>query len=176
MIDRAHKLSVVRQAKLLGFSRGSVYYLPRPVTDGDVALMRRIDELHLDYPFVRSQTAGFARNSIRPIDTLRGWTARRWSSMRFESPSRFTDQPLPFAAVRIAFASMSLKVVPSIHSKRRMTAYLIVRNWRILDINVVAAFFRMPDRAWSMCKENTAYDPSGPPLKTALVRRPITLQ
>ncbi|WP_458646289.1 IS3 family transposase [Klebsiella quasipneumoniae] len=46
MIDREHKLSVVRQAKLLGFSRGSVYYLPRPVSDGDLALMRRIDELH----------------------------------------------------------------------------------------------------------------------------------
>jgi len=51
MIDRAHKLSVARQAKLLGFSCGSVYYLPRPVPDGDLALMRRIDELHLDYPF-----------------------------------------------------------------------------------------------------------------------------
>ena len=42
MIDREHKLSVVRQAKLLGFSRGSVYYRPRPVSDGDLALMRRI--------------------------------------------------------------------------------------------------------------------------------------
>ena len=48
MIDRQHKLSVVRQAKLLGFSR--VYYLPRPVSDGDLALMRRIDELHIDSP------------------------------------------------------------------------------------------------------------------------------
>ena len=55
MIDREHKLSVVRQAKLLGFSRGSVYYLPRPVSDGDLALMRRIDELHLDYPFAGSR-------------------------------------------------------------------------------------------------------------------------
>lgn len=55
MIDRAHKLSVVRQAKLLGFSRGSVYYSPRPVSDGDLALMRRIDELHLDYPFAGSR-------------------------------------------------------------------------------------------------------------------------
>lgn len=43
MIDREHKLSVVREAKLLGFSRGSVYHLPRPVSDGDLALMRRID-------------------------------------------------------------------------------------------------------------------------------------
>ncbi len=51
MIDREHELSVTRQAKLLGFSRGTVYYLPRPVSDGDLALMRRIDELHLDYPF-----------------------------------------------------------------------------------------------------------------------------
>ncbi len=55
MIGRQHKLSVVRQAKLLGFSRGSVYYLPRPVSAGDLALMRRIDELHIDYPFAGSR-------------------------------------------------------------------------------------------------------------------------
>jgi len=55
MIDREDKLSVVRQAKLLGFSRGSVYYSPRPVSDGDLALMRRIDELHLEYPFAGSR-------------------------------------------------------------------------------------------------------------------------
>ena len=55
MIDREHKLSVVRQATLLGFSRGSVYYSPRPVSDGDLALMRRIDELHLEYPFAGSR-------------------------------------------------------------------------------------------------------------------------
>ncbi|NTJ45092.1 IS3 family transposase [Agrobacterium larrymoorei] len=55
MIDRNHKLSVVRQAKLLGFSRGSVYYSPRPVSNVDLALMRRIDELHLDYPFAGSR-------------------------------------------------------------------------------------------------------------------------
>ncbi|MGO1163729.1 IS3 family transposase [Brucella sp. C7-11G] len=55
MIDRAHKLSVARQAKLLGLSRSSVYYSPRPVSDGDLALMRRIDELHLEYPFAGSR-------------------------------------------------------------------------------------------------------------------------
>ncbi len=55
MIDRKHKLSVVRQARLLGISRGSVYYLPRPTPDADLALMRRIDELHLDYPFAGSR-------------------------------------------------------------------------------------------------------------------------
>ena len=55
MIDRKHKLSVGRQAGLLGISRGSVYYLPRPTPDADLALMRRIDELHLDYPFAGSR-------------------------------------------------------------------------------------------------------------------------
>ena len=55
MIDRGHKLSISRQSKLLGFSRGSVYYSPRPLSDGDLALMRRIDELHLEYPFAGSR-------------------------------------------------------------------------------------------------------------------------
>jgi putative transposase len=52
MIDRRHDLTVTRQAELLGMSRGSVYYLPRPVSDADLALMRRIDELHLEHPFM----------------------------------------------------------------------------------------------------------------------------
>ena len=55
MIDRTHKLSLTKQAKVLGISRGSVYYRPRPVSDTDLELMRRIDELHLDYPFAGSR-------------------------------------------------------------------------------------------------------------------------
>jgi len=55
MIDRSHDLSIARQARVLGISRGSVYYLPRPVSAIDLALMRRIDELHLDYPFAGSR-------------------------------------------------------------------------------------------------------------------------
>ena len=52
MIDRDHPLSVARQAKLLDISRGAVYYQPRPTSDADLALMRRIDELHLEHPFM----------------------------------------------------------------------------------------------------------------------------
>ena len=52
MIDREHQLTITRQAKLLGMSRGSVYYLPRPVSEADLALMRRIDELHLEHPYM----------------------------------------------------------------------------------------------------------------------------
>jgi len=55
MIDREHRLSISRQAKLLGFSRASVYYSPRPVSAGDLTLIRRIDELHLEYPFAVSR-------------------------------------------------------------------------------------------------------------------------
>ena len=55
MIDRSHDLPVARQAAALGISRGSVYYLPRPVSASDLALMRRIDALHLELPFAGSR-------------------------------------------------------------------------------------------------------------------------
>ena len=55
MIDRSHDLSITRQAKVLNISRGSVYYQPRPVSSEDLSVMRRIDELHLDYPFAGSR-------------------------------------------------------------------------------------------------------------------------
>ena len=55
MIDRDHELSLVRQAKALNIGRGSVYYKPRPVSPEDLATMRRIDELHLEYPFAGSR-------------------------------------------------------------------------------------------------------------------------
>ncbi len=55
MIDPHHDLSITRQAKALGISRGSVYYLPRPVPAADLAVMRRMDELHLEFPFAGSR-------------------------------------------------------------------------------------------------------------------------
>jgi putative transposase len=55
MIDRSHALPVTRQARQLGISRGSVYYLPRPIPAADLAIMRRIDELHMAYPFAGSR-------------------------------------------------------------------------------------------------------------------------
>jgi putative transposase len=55
MIDPEHDLSIKQQAEALGISRGSVYYMPRPTSDADLMLMRRIDELHLDCPFAGSR-------------------------------------------------------------------------------------------------------------------------
>jgi putative transposase len=66
MINREHKLPVVRQCELLGLARSTGYYEPLPVSEADLTLMRRIDELHLKWPFLGSrrlrdllQTEGF---------------------------------------------------------------------------------------------------------------------
>ena len=51
MIDRTHPLPLKRQAAVLKLSRSTLYYRPRPVSAADLSIMRRIDALHLDYPF-----------------------------------------------------------------------------------------------------------------------------
>ena len=55
MIDREHELCVTRQAKLVGIARSTVYYLPRPVSAVDLALMKQIDALHTEFPFAGSR-------------------------------------------------------------------------------------------------------------------------
>ncbi len=55
MIDREHDLPITKQAEVLRISRGSVYYLPRPVPEADLAIMRRLDRLHLEFPFAGSR-------------------------------------------------------------------------------------------------------------------------
>jgi putative transposase len=55
MIDRGHELAVGRQAELLQLSRSSLYYKAREVSPTILALMRQIDELHLNYPFAGSR-------------------------------------------------------------------------------------------------------------------------
>ena len=55
MIDREHDLPVTRQAEMLCVSRSSVYYLPRAVPEADLAIMRRLDRLHLEFPFAGSR-------------------------------------------------------------------------------------------------------------------------
>ena len=55
MITPIHDLPIARQAKIVGVSRGAVYYKVRPVPPEDLAIMRRIDELHLERPFAGSR-------------------------------------------------------------------------------------------------------------------------
>jgi putative transposase len=55
MIDRDHELPLTHQARLLNISRGTVYYQAQECSPEDHKLMRRIDELHLEYPFAGSR-------------------------------------------------------------------------------------------------------------------------
>ena len=55
MIDRNHRLPIIRQAKALGIARSTVYALPRPVSARDLELMKHIDRLHLEMPFAGSR-------------------------------------------------------------------------------------------------------------------------
>jgi putative transposase len=55
MIDRTHDLPVVRQCRILELPRSTAYYQPEPVSEADLALMRAIDELHLEHPYAGSR-------------------------------------------------------------------------------------------------------------------------
>ena len=63
MIDREHDLSITRQAEVLQISRGSVYYLPRPVPDADLAIMRRLDRLQSSPDSLRCCENGYRSRS-----------------------------------------------------------------------------------------------------------------
>ena len=76
MIDSTHGLPLTRQAELLRISRSSVYYEPCPVSAADLAIMRRMDELHLDHPFegsrmlrdtLRSEGVRIGRDHVRTL-------------------------------------------------------------------------------------------------------------
>src|SRR5471030_1898855 len=96
MIERGHELALTRQAKLLKLSRSSVYYRPRPVSPADLAMMRRIDELHLEYPFAGSR---MLRDLLRGegVETGRQRVARMMKRMGIEALYRKpnTSKPAP---------------------------------------------------------------------------------
>ena len=96
MIDRRHALPLVAQARQLGISRGSIYYLPRPVFEADLAVMRRIDELHLLYPFAGSR---MLRDLLRQEGVVVGrlHVATLMKRMRIEAIYRRpnTSKPAP---------------------------------------------------------------------------------
>jgi len=70
MIAKAYSLLITRQAKLLALSRSNVYYLPRPVSEADLVRIRRIDALHLNFPFAGSRM-------LRDLLRLEGCTIGR---------------------------------------------------------------------------------------------------
>ena len=84
MIERDGLLSLSRQCALLGVSRSSQYYRPKGESAEDLALMRRMDELHMAYPFygsrqlmrhLRREGVAAGRHRIRRLMRLMGMEA-----------------------------------------------------------------------------------------------------
>jgi putative transposase len=96
MIDRSHGLPLVRQAKVLGLSRSSLYYQPCPVSAEGLAIMRRLDELHLNFPFAGSRMLrGFLIREGIEIgrDKVRSLMRRVGISALYRRPN--TSKPAP---------------------------------------------------------------------------------
>ncbi len=70
MIDKEHPLPITRQCTILNLSRSGIYYTPVPISDGDRELMRIIDEIHLEEPYLGS-------GGIKSILKRRAYTAGR---------------------------------------------------------------------------------------------------
>jgi len=96
MIDRSHQLPLTRQAAVLKLSRSGLYYRARLVSPADLGVMRRIDELHLDYPFAGSR---MLRDLLRGegVAIGRGRVATMMKRMRIEALYRRpnTSKPAP---------------------------------------------------------------------------------
>lgn len=75
MIDRSHALPITSQAKALNISRSGIYCLPRAVPAADLAIMRRMDELHLEFPFAGSRMLRDLLNQEGASSTKKGSTS-----------------------------------------------------------------------------------------------------
>lgn len=96
MIDRSHDLPLARQAAVLGLSRSTVYYQPRPVSAEDLAIMRRLDELHLNFPFAGSRMLrDFLRNEGVAIGRDRVITLMRRMGIEALYRRPNTSKPAP---------------------------------------------------------------------------------
>ena len=85
MINRKHDLPITKQAQVLRISRGSVYYLTRPMPEADLAIMRRLDRLHLEFPFAGSRMMSDWRGN-------NGRQAKRWMERMAELYEQETEQ------------------------------------------------------------------------------------
>ena len=96
MVDRAHRLSIRRQCELLGVSRSGLYYEPEPTSPEELALMRRIDELHLHYPFFGSRKLSLELKSEgRDANRKRVQRLMRRMGLEALAPKPKTSEPHP---------------------------------------------------------------------------------
>ena len=96
MIDRTHGLPLTRQVRVLGLAHSSIYYHPRPVSAEELAIMRRMDELHLNYPFAGSRMLrDFLRAEGEKISRGRGARLMRRMGIKALYQRRNTSKPAP---------------------------------------------------------------------------------
>ena len=96
MIERGHRLPLTRQAELLGLSRASLYYRPVPVPERDLKLMRRIDELHLEFPFAGARMLrDFLNREGEPVGRKHVATLMRRMGIEAIYRKRNTSRPHP---------------------------------------------------------------------------------
>ena len=69
MIQAAHPLTVTRRCELLDVARATVYYHPTGIPSEDLALMRLLDEIHLERPFYGSRSVAAFETNSRPRGT-----------------------------------------------------------------------------------------------------------
>jgi putative transposase len=145
MINPEHDLAISRQAKLLDLSRSTVYYVPRPISEADLNLMRRLDELHLEHPFMgaRMLKRELAKESIevgrRHIGTL-----MRRLNIEAMAPKPGTSKPrlghtiYPYLLRHIAIAAanqvwaLDTTYIPMAHGFVYLTAVIDVASRRVL--------------------------------------------
>ena len=96
MIDRNSDLSISAQAKLLSISRGSVYYLPLGVSQAELALMRQMDELHREHPFMGArQLVRQLRRLGHCVGRLHGRTLMLRMGLPAMAPQPGSSKPAP---------------------------------------------------------------------------------
>jgi putative transposase len=96
MIEQASDLSVRRQCELLSVSRSGLYYEPVGTSTDELALMRRIDELHLERPFYGSRKMAHALQAEgKPINRKCVQRLMRVMDLEALAPKPNTSRPAP---------------------------------------------------------------------------------
>jgi len=136
MTIRDHKLSLTRQADLLGISRGSLYYEPRRTSEDDLRLMRRIDELHMEYPFAGSRMMkGLLRQEGFTAGRLRVATCMKRMGIQALYRRPNTSKPTP-----------GRKVYPYLLRKLAVT-----RPNQVWAMDIPTFLWRVGSSIWSLC-------------------------
>jgi putative transposase len=96
LVDPQAELSVRRQCELLNLSRSSLYYEAVPTSQEELALMRRMDEIHLTYPFYGSRKLSHAlRTEGHAVNRKRIQRLMRLMGLESIAPKPKTSEPHP---------------------------------------------------------------------------------